>query len=126
MNVHSDDRRLAYFNVFDDATLGQVNIVRLHPGALCAWHRHAYQTDRYLCVVGTVKVGTVNNDGLTWYVLDEHLPTVVTIPPGTWHGYMPISGEAVLLQYLDRKYDPTDEERKSVEEMGVSWASASR
>lgn len=109
MIVSSDDRRLAFFDIFD--TPGQVNIVHLHPGSICAWHRHQKQTDYYFCVSGTVKVGIFdgNWDG-RFYVLDPRTPTVLTVPPGMWHGYKAL-GPATLLQYLDQKYSPDDEER---------------
>lgn len=133
MNISSDDRRLAFFNVFGDATPGQVNIVRLYPGSICAWHRHQKQTDYYFCVAGVVKVGMVYDEittpppGLVLFkTLDAHNPQVVPVFPKTWHGYTAIGGEAVLLQYLDHKFNPTDEERMTVEAMGVSWAPESR
>jgi dTDP-4-dehydrorhamnose 3,5-epimerase len=131
MNISSDDRRLAFFNLFD-VTPGQVNIVRLYPGSICAWHRHQKQTDYYFCVAGVVKVGMVDTSIPTsplvsaWETLDAHLPRILTVPPGIWHGYTAIGDEAVLLQYLDRKFDPSDEERCSVQGMGISWDVAPR
>lgn len=127
MNISSDDRRLAFFNIFPE-TPGQVNIVRLYPGSICAWHRHRIQADYYFPVSGVVKVGAVYGNGVDaqWRVVDAHNPRVVEVPPWVWHGYTAIGGEAVLLQYLTHKYDPTDEERRSVADMGISWAVESR
>ena len=127
VNISSDDRRLGFFNIFGEATPGQVNVVRLRLGAVCAWHRHTKQTDHYFCVSGAVKVGMVDaQDTVSWFVLDERNPATVTVLPGTWHGYTALSHDAVLLQYLDQKYDASDEERTTVEDMGVSWQTTPR
>lgn len=113
VNIHGDERRLGIFNIFGDATPGQVNIVRLYPDQLCGWHRHLRQTDYYFCVAGVVKVGLAADLGPSQFVvLDARNPEVLEVPKGTWHGYIAIGGEATLLQYLDHKYDPTDEERR--------------
>jgi dTDP-4-dehydrorhamnose 3,5-epimerase-like enzyme len=125
VNTSCDDRRLAFFNVFD-VTPGQVNIVHLRKGAICAWHRHTEQTDHYFCVSGAVKVGKITGDVLEWFVLDALNPATITIPPGSWHGYTALTDGAVLLQYLDRKFNAGDEERKTVAEMAVDWSVRSR
>ena len=125
-----DDRRTAFFDIFTDATPGQVNIVRLRRGVICGWHRHQKQTDHYFCVSGVVKVGMMTESeegGAVFFgVLDAHHPIPLAIAPDTWHGYTALTEEAVLLQYLDRKFDASDEERKSVAEMGVDWGVQSR
>ena len=113
MNISSDERRLAIFNIFGDATPGQVNIIRLYPGATCGWHRHEKQTDYYYCVSGVVRVGIQPPMGPhRWEILDAHYPRIVTVPVEHWHGYFCIGEEAILLQYLDQKYDPQDEEKR--------------
>ena len=133
MNISCDDRRLGFFDLFP--TPGQVNVVRLRKGAICAWHQHQKQNDYYFCVSGAVKVGMIRThdtaDGnpageyVEWFVLDEHNPATVTIPPGNWHGYMALTDGAVLCQYLDQKYDASnpDEQRMSVKAMDVDWQS---
>src|ERR1043165_1780237 len=90
MNVSCDDRRLGFFDLFP--TAGQVNVVRLRKGAICAWHKNKKQRDYSFCFYGPGKVGIIRShdtaDGspagqyLEWFVLDEHTPATVTIPPG--------------------------------------------
>lgn len=47
----------------------------------------------------------------------------MTIEPGIWHGYENVANEpAYLLMYLDREYDPNDEER--MDEEFVPWCPA--
>src|SRR6185437_14609577 len=115
MNISSDDRRLGFFDLFP--TPGQVNIVHLRKGKICAWHRHGDQVDHYFCVSGVVKVGMIPPESEPiWWVLDEHHPMTVSVPVGWWHGYMALAGNAVLLQYLDQKYNPDDEERHPIDD----------
>ena len=146
MNVHVDDRRLFYGNIFPDAGLaGDLNVVVLQPGALIAWHRHQHQTDYLFCVKGSVKVGTetivevgvdgsprtVRDDGphtlhlQKWRVLHERNPEIVEIPPNAYHGYMNLSeGESILLSYNTQHFNPEDEERRMPEPN--EWKAAPR
>ena len=123
MRIHGDDRRLFFGDLFSTES-GDVNIVVLLPGATCAWHRHKEQDDRLFCVQGTVKVGitTGPTDTVTWEVLSDRDPRIVTIERGLWHGYMNIGPDrAILVGYNNRKYDGTDEERMTVFAMGHEW-----
>ena len=122
MRISSDDRRVGFFNLFDLPS-GDLNIIRLHPGALCAWHRHQKQTDLLFCAIGTVKVGMIDREGQsTWHVLSEHFPEEYEIPPNTWHGYQNIgTDDAILVLVATNKYDGSDEERRSLDAMGISW-----
>ena len=115
MNVHVDDRRLFYGNIFPDAGLaGDLNIVVLQPGALIAWHRHQHQTDHLFCVKGSVKVGVLIKEGEPYFeVLHERYRKELVILRDTWHGYMNLSdGESILLSYNTAHYNPEDEERR--------------
>ena len=116
MNVHVDDRRLFYGNIFPDAGLaGDLNVVVLQPGALIAWHRHQHQTDYLFCVKGSVKVGVSTDSGshAEFEVLHERQANPFVIPSGFWHGYMNLSdGESILLSYNTQHFNPEDEERR--------------
>ena len=120
MRVHGDDRRLGYWAVFP-TDHGDVNILHLYDGALSAWHRHQRQTDWFFCAKGCVKIGWIKDDQGGWIVLDERNPGPVEITPNTWHGYQAFAGNATLVMWASEHYDPTDEEKKSVDEMGVAW-----
>ena len=128
MRKHVDDRRLFFGDVFGN-TDGDLNIVTLFAGGPpCAWHRHESQTDQYFCVRGVVKVGWLDRQGNGGFTtLCRESPGPITIEPGLWHGYQVIgSDDAVIVQWNNRKWDGTDEERKSVEDLGVSWDRISR
>lgn len=123
MNTHTDDRRIARFDLFPDLP-GSVNVVTLIPGAICAWHRHHRQTDLYYCAEGLVKVGlSFPPAGPEFVVLKEGDP-VFEVPVGMWHGYACVGNDpAVLVQYLNRKHDISDEERKPP---GIEWERVNR
>ena len=124
MREHVDDRRHLYADIFP-TTEGDVNLIRLFDGALSAWHRHQKQTDYFFCVSGRVRFGLCDGVGNgEWLVLDEG--NGLQISPDTWHGYWAFSGDATLLMWATQKYNPDDEERKSVEEMGIPWTRVPR
>ena len=118
MRLHADARRLFVGDIFPTPD-GDVNLVRLYPRAVCAWHRHQQQTDHLFCITGAVRVGTLDDKGAAlWEVLDERRPGPLTIPPGTWHGYGAITEPCVLLQYNTPKYgDRSDEERQPLKKL---------
>jgi dTDP-4-dehydrorhamnose 3,5-epimerase-like enzyme len=114
VNVHGDGRRIAYYDLFE--TPGQVNLFVISPGQRTCWHRHQRQTDVFRCIRGAIRVKKFQ----TGHVISADLDSpeqAFRVLPGWWHGYECISDEpAYLLMYLDRKYDPTDEERVGEDE----------
>ena len=95
------------------------------------WHVHRYQTDRFYCVAGRIVV--VIADARADYPThrevmfvelaaqgDAPAPLVVTIPPGTLHGFVVTSdGPATLLNFPNRLYDASDEGRMPFADAGV-------
>lgn len=87
------------------------------------WHVHAHQTDRFYCLAGRIVVAIADmransptNGRLMLVELvassDAPAPLVVTIPPGTLHGFVVTSATpAMLANFPNRLYDPEDEER---------------
>jgi dTDP-4-dehydrorhamnose 3,5-epimerase len=87
------------------------------------WHVHRHQTDRFYCLAGRIVVaisdaraGSATRGQVMLVELaagtDAPAPLVVTIPPGTLHGFVVTSaGPATLLNFPNRLYDPTDEGR---------------
>jgi dTDP-4-dehydrorhamnose 3,5-epimerase-like enzyme len=96
------------------------------------WHVHRHQTDRFYCVAGriVVAVADVRSDSPTRgrIVLvelaateDAPAPLLVTIPPGTLHGFVVTSSSpATLLNVPNRLYDPADEGRTPFVEADVT------
>lgn len=97
------------------------------------WHVHRHQTDRFYCVAGriVVPIADVREGSPTQGTLmlvelaaeaDGPAPLLVTIPPGTLHGFVVTSpGPATLLNFPNRIYDPDDEGRLPFTEAGVTF-----
>ena len=96
------------------------------------WHVHRHQTDRFYCLAGRIAVAIADArpDSRTRGQLmlvelaaaaDAPAPLVVTIPPGTLHGFVVTSASpATLLNFPNHLYDPTDEGRLPFAEAGVT------
>jgi dTDP-4-dehydrorhamnose 3,5-epimerase-like enzyme len=132
--VHVDDRGWSLMNQLRGvlAPEGQVNFSLQNPGVTKAWHRHHLQTDFWLCVLGSLKVGVHREiDGRSWsLVFGQMRPGVVVIPPTLWHGTATLGSDpAGLLYYVTRAYDPAapDEERRPFDSVpDFSWAVENR
>jgi dTDP-4-dehydrorhamnose 3,5-epimerase-like enzyme len=87
------------------------------------WHVHHHQTDRFYCLSGQLVVAIADprpesptRERLVLVELtasaDAPAPLVVTIPPGTLHGFV-VTGTtpATLVNFPSRLYDPADEGR---------------
>jgi dTDP-4-dehydrorhamnose 3,5-epimerase len=124
-------------DVFGDAMpFAQVYTSTTAPGVardIDKWHVHQHQTDRFYCVCGRIVVaiadvrpGSPTYGNLMLVELeageDHPAPMLVTIPPGTLHGFVVTSNEpATLLNFPNRLYDPGDEGRVPFSEAGVSF-----
>lgn len=125
----TDDRGWSLMNQMQGVMRaeGQVNYSVQYPGVIKAWHRHAKQTDFWMCLLGHLKVGVHDQDsGRSWsLVIGEKRPGTVVIPPPLWHGAATVGPTpAGLLYYVTHVYDPSqpDEERKAHDAFeGFPW-----
>jgi len=97
------------------------------------WHVHKHQTDRFYCVAGQIVVaiadarsGSATHGQILLVELaaasDAPAPLVVTIPPGTLHGFVVTSTQpASLINFPNRLYDPSDEGRLPFTEAGITF-----
>lgn len=128
MRFHQDDRGVRYCDIFDVMKEGDINITVFYPGAVAAWHRHQRQTDYMFVVKGSLRLGMCDksrSEGgkVIWEYLSDREPKVLEILPGMWHGSYNFTQEPTILVYfITQKYDGTDEERATVEEMGFDWS----
>ena len=126
---YADDRGWSLMNQLQGvmSEQGQVNFSVQYPGVVKAWHRHAKQTDFWICLTGHIKVGVYDQDsGNAWaIVIGEKRPGVVVIPPPLWHGAATVGDtQAGLLYYVTHAYDPSapDEERRAPDAFpGFPW-----
>lgn len=132
--LFADDRGWSLMNQLQGVMSpeGQVNFSVQYPGVVKAWHRHARQTDFWICLHGHIKVGVHRaEDERSWMaVIGEKQPGVLVIPPPLWHGAATVGDErAGLLYYVTKAYDPQepDEERRAFDSIpGFPWAPTNR
>ena len=122
MNYHEDDRAQRLLDVFP-LEKGQVNISYINSTEhIVAWHKHEKQTDYWICLKGSLKVGwATEEDGCEFKYLSDKNPQVLEIPPGIYHGYKALEPGTILGYYVTQKYNPSDEHRKEVGAFGEEW-----
>lgn len=133
LRFHEDDRGVRYNDIFPVGQ-GDVNATVVYPGALSAWHRHQMQDDYQICVKGSLKFGFCDKPAsqggtVEWVYSSERSAKegALFIPRGIWHGYHNFTLEiAIVLYWLTNKYDPKDEERMTIENMGFDWLRRAR
>jgi len=144
---NEDDRAQRLLNIFEGLD-GQLNVSHVNStDHVVAWHKHEIQTDYWVCIKGSFKVGLAipttsitysgevfddkdNIDSysdikksyrIEWEYLSDKQPKVLKIPPGVYHGYKALESGSTLLYYLTHKYDPKDEFRANVGDFGETW-----
>lgn len=128
--VFGDDRGWSIMNQLQGAMTpeGQVNYSVQYPGVIKAWHRHAKQTDFWICLSGMLKAAAWDQDTQRLWVcvLGEKRPGVLVIPPPLWHGAATVGPTpAGLLYYVTHAYNPAqpDEERAPWDAFGgFTWS----
>jgi dTDP-4-dehydrorhamnose 3,5-epimerase len=131
MHFNEDDRAQRLLNVFPEIN-GQINISYVNStNHIVAWHKHNIQTDYWICLKGSFKVGLAypievpqeagDIYNVKWEYLSDKNFQVLTIPPGVYHGYMALEPNSILMYYLTEKYNESDEYRASVGHFGEYW-----
>lgn len=125
MQYHEDDRAQRLLDIFDFLP-GQVNLSYVNSTEnIVAWHKHLLQEDYWICVRGAFKVGLAQLDDnkykVSWEYLSDKNPRVLKIPTNVYHGYKALIPGSILLYYVNKKYNPTDEIRARVGDFGEIW-----
>ena len=126
VQYHEDDRGQRLLNIFPKVN-GQINITHVNSTShIVAWHKHILQTDYWFCPKGSFKVGlgVPQQDGsvkVEWEYISDKNHKVLCIEPGTWHGYMALEPESIMMYYLTHKYNPDDEWKTSPGSFGEDW-----
>ncbi len=92
---------------------GQAYVSLNYPGVIRAWHWHKKQWDVFVCLVGTIKVPLYDGreesgtrGRIEEFVIGEHRPAAVLIPPGVYHGYRTLgTTPSLLLNFPTELYD---------------------
>lgn len=136
MIFNEDDRAQRLLNVFPEVN-GQINISYVNStDHIVAWHKHKEQTDYWICLKGSFKVGLAYPIDLPqeagdihevkWEYLSDKNPKVLTIPPGVYHGYKALEPGSILMYYLTHKYNPKDEFRAPIGKFGEKWTTENK
>jgi dTDP-4-dehydrorhamnose 3,5-epimerase len=130
LKVMADERgRLMEMLRADDegfTKFGQVYLTAAYPGVVKAWHYHEKQTDHFVCVSGMMKLvlyddreGSATRGLINEFVVGEHNPLLVTIPPLVFHGFKCISErEALVVNIPTEVYDHAHPDEFRVEAHG--------
>lgn len=122
MFFNEDDRAQRLLDIFP-LDSGQVNISFINSTEhIVAWHKHNKQTDYWICLKGSLKVGWAKDDGsFEFKYLSDKNFQVLEIPPGIYHGYKALEKGSILCYYVTNKYDPQDEIRAPIGHFGENW-----
>jgi len=114
---YCDGRADRFFDLFDFLP-GQVTASVIHPNQFSGWHKHKLQQDYFCVVKGELDVYVVDTLGhLTVTTLSSDKPAVLEINPNEIHSWHSKSFDSVLIYYLTRKHDESDEFRLSFDEV---------
>jgi dTDP-4-dehydrorhamnose 3,5-epimerase len=83
---------------------GQMYMTTTLPGVVKGWHLHHAQWDNIVCVKGMIKLvlfdereGSPSKGQLDEFLLGEHGPLLVRVPPGVWHGWKCVSTDEAYI-----------------------------
>jgi dTDP-4-dehydrorhamnose 3,5-epimerase len=113
---------------------GQVYYTTAYPGVVKAWHYHKIQTDYFFCIKGMTKLviydsrkdsptsGLINE-----FIIGEHNPTLVVIPPMVYHGFKAIGEtESLMINIPTEPYNHADPDEYRLDahtkEIPYDWA----
>lgn len=96
----------------DSPLVGQIFQMRMMSGFISAWHIHEKTTDRLFPITGIFKVVLYDDRAasdsyriVNEFIIGEHRPALIVVPPGVWHGVQNISNnDAILLNAVDQAY----------------------
>ncbi|MBI4346365.1 MAG: dTDP-4-dehydrorhamnose 3,5-epimerase family protein [Elusimicrobia bacterium] len=108
---------------------GQAYVSLNYPGVIRAWHWHERQWDLFVCLWGMIKVplydGRVSSPTrgeIAEFVIGDHRPLAILIPPGVYHGYQTLGTvPSLLLNFPTELYDGTDERRVPHDDPSVPY-----
>lgn len=103
---------------------GEVYFSIVEVGAIKAWKRHLRMTLNFVVPVGTVFFAFMDDKGVVREELVGQTNYVrLTIPPGIWFGFKGLfSPYSTLVNVADIPHDPTEIERRNLDEVSYNWA----
>jgi dTDP-4-dehydrorhamnose 3,5-epimerase len=126
LKIHEDERGYLFEGLRADDKLfggkfGQTLISHVNKDVTKGLHLHHKQTDYTLCAKGKALYVATDGKGVKQFILDGKNPVLIKVPPGIWHGYKAIDGDALLIHVMDETFDPDDTEAKDPDAFGPIW-----
>ncbi len=122
MNRFEDEKGLRLYDVVDIHNI-QINVTFPKKDKKNAFKIHSTQNEKWVCLKGSLKVGLVDNlnpeKQVKWVILKQG--ESVNIPVYMWHGYCALEDDTIMMYYIDRKYDPADEQKVEPGHFGETW-----
>lgn len=110
----------------------QISATVTYPGAIKAFHYHAYQADCWVPAAGMLQIALVDlREASSTFGVKNTLyvgalrPWMLLVPPGVAHGYKVVGTDRASLIYVtSRCYDPADEGRIPYDDrrLNYDWA----
>jgi len=142
-NFHEDDRAQRLLDVFPFWPGQQLNVSYVNSTEhVVAWHAHKLQTDYWICLKGSLKVGLAepgkgsqeldresfspSGYAVRFEYLSDKNFRVLAIPPRVYHGYTALEPGTILMYFLTKKYNPADEYRCHVGAFDEEWSTPNK
>jgi len=104
---------------------GEVYFSMIEAGAIKAWKRHLRMTLNLVVPIGSVQfVFTDEHGSMREEVVgvEQERYVRLTVPPGIWFGFKGVfSPYSMLMNCADIPHDPTEIQRKGLEEIVFNW-----
>lgn len=102
---------------------GEAYFSIVEAGAIKAWKKHSRMTLNIVVPLGKVLFVFLDEQGgMREEIVGERRYVRLTVPPGIWFGFKSlISTHSILMNIADIPHDPSEIERKALNETSYNW-----
>ena len=102
---------------------GEAYFSIVEAGVVKAWKKHSRMTLNIVVPVGTILFAFLDEQGgIREEVVGKSRYVRLTVPPGIWFGFKSLlSTDSILMNIVDIPHDPSEIERKSLNEIKYNW-----
>ena len=121
--MHAMTKSSAGYAGFGEAYFSQIGY-----GAIKAWKRHKKMTLNLVVPVGCIRFVLYDdrenvNGTFHELVISKDNFCRLTVPPMIWMGFQSQSSDcSILLNIADIKHNPSEVDKKNIEEIGFNWS----
>ncbi len=98
-------------------------ISEINPNKIKAWRFHKKTNQKLVLIEGNCIVVVFSNKKIKKFKLSYKKPRLLQIPKKTWYGFKNLSSKkkVKILNFIDKKYDENEIERKKINEIRYNW-----